>query len=60
MSIDTEKVLELVYDLGDLDFNRMSKDGQEIYNLICDHLNLEPVKNAKPHSEMFKNIGDCV
>ena len=44
MTIDTEKVLELVYDLGDLDFNRMSKDGQEIYNLICDHLNLEPAR----------------
>lgn len=41
MNIEIEKLQELVSDLGDLDFQRMSKDGHEIYNTICRHLDLQ-------------------
>ena len=40
--IDIEAVQELVMDLN-WDYDRLSKSGKEIYNLLCQHLDIVDV-----------------
>ena len=57
-NLDIDKLKELVYDLGDIDGQRFSKDGFEIYNLICQHINVEPYPGDYRIEEVQDDVND--